>query len=118
MTLLNETRWNNIYDVRHESSDPLPLIQIPQPFYRHTIRIHCETFSDIPDGFYRGGYLTHRLNDFTNAVPWQAENLIVPINRIQLIRLQNLTNQFWLEFQPLRKWLWVNLKIDYFEDEP
>lgn len=115
MSLTNEANWINIHDQRYEDqSRPLGLVQIPQTFYKHTIRILVTTFADIPKGYYRAGYLTHRLNDFTSTVPWVGESLVVPINRMQLIRLQNFTPEFWLEFQPLRRFIWVNVKIDFY----
>jgi len=115
--IINEANWVTIYDNRLEDlQSPIKPIELFNEFYRHTIRVTV-TADKIPQNWVYAGYLIHRLTpDTTN--PYIAETLSVTANVRQLFFLKVLTDRFYLDFRPMQRYLWMNVKIDYYTLDP
>ncbi|MEB3277778.1 MAG: hypothetical protein VKK42_02505 [Lyngbya sp.] len=114
--LLSDAKWIPIFNKRIEDrANPLAPVQFKQEFYKHLIRIQI-TADKIPKNWKYAGYLIHRLDNFTTN-PFIAENISVQVNVRQLVNLQNLTSRFYLEFQPLSRFLWMDVKIEFFDGQ-
>lgn len=111
----NEAEWSLVYDRFHQDiNNPLQPIILHREFYRHTIKIHCQADS-IPSTWWTAGWLHHRINDLSLPTPFIAESIRVPINRQYLIELKNVSDKFYLIFYPAKWYLWMNIKIEYWD---
>lgn len=112
-SISNEANWNLIYDNRIEDREnPLSPIDLNQEFYQHTIRVTV-TADKIPNNWIRAGWLYHRLNTDTTT-PFVVEIVEVGVNVKQLIKLEPLTLKFYLSFRPMFRFLWMNVKIEFY----
>ncbi len=112
--LTDELHWHSIYDNRIEDLIyPLPRIDFPQAVFNHILRVTV-TADSIPENWERVGWFYHRLTE-DNTIPFIAEKFEININIQNLIQLQNLTDVFYISFKPMFRFLWINLKVEYYD---
>jgi len=98
MTLDNESKWNTIYNGSHSQTGETPIssILIPGVITEHTIIIYAVSSRAKPN-WWLAGELIHLLK---NAQPdFQGSSWRIPLNRIVLIQLPQLTTSYRLKFQ-------------------
>jgi hypothetical protein len=99
MSLDNENNWKVVYNGFHSTVDENPIgkILISGTFTQHTIRIYAKSLVAKPR-WWLAGYLSHLLG--ANSQPdFEGSRWRVPLNRIMLVRLPELTTNYRLTFE-------------------
>jgi len=99
MTLDDETDWEVVYNGFHSATNenPISKILIPGVFTQHTIRIYAISLIAKPH-WWLAGNLSHLLG--SNSQPYfEGSRWQVPLNRIMLIKLPELTTNYRLNFE-------------------
>ena len=103
MTIDNPLNWEIIYSDQHSKSpveEDIGRILIPGTFTQHIIRIYC-TSSVAKSRWWLAGNLSHLLG--SNSQPdFEGSNWRVPLNKIMLIQLPELTTNYRLKFEVAR----------------
>ena len=109
--MLNDNEWNLIYsDFIRDNVNPLPLIVFPSEVSKHTIRIEVNA-TEIRPTWKTAGWLYHRISPPSDNKRDIAGEFRVLVNCRNIFKLPELTNTFWLEYQPARWYLWQDIKI-------
>jgi len=98
MTLDDESNWEVVYNGFHSATtdNPISKILIPGTFTKHTIRIYAISLAAKPH-WWLAGDLSHLLG--SNSQPdFEGSRWRVPLNKIMLIRLPELTTNYRLKF--------------------
>jgi hypothetical protein len=99
MALDNESNWQVIYNGFHSATgeSPISKILIPGNFTQHTIRIYAISLVAKPH-WWLAGTLSHLLG--SNSEPdFEGSRWRVPLNRITLVQLPQLTTSYRLKFE-------------------
>jgi hypothetical protein len=99
MSLDNENNWQTIYNQFHSvtSENLIGKISIPGNFAQHTIRTYATSLVAKPH-WWLAGTLSHLLG--SNSQPdFEGSHWRVPLNKIMLIRLPELTTNYRLKFE-------------------
>ena len=99
MTLDDESKWQVLYNGFHSATgeNPIGKILIPGSFTQHTIRVYAISLVAKPH-WWLAGYLSHLLG--ANSQPdFEGSRWRVPLNKIMLIRLPELTTSYRLNFE-------------------
>jgi len=98
MTLDNESNWQAVYNGFHSatSESSISKIVIPGTFTQHIIRIYATSKVAKPH-WWLAGTLLHLLG--SSQPDFEGSRWRVPLNRIILIRLPELTTSYRLKFE-------------------
>jgi hypothetical protein len=99
MTLDDESNWQVVYNGFHSatSENPISKILIPGTFTQHTIRIYAISLVAKPH-WWLAGTLSHLLG--SNSQPdFEGSRWRVPLNKIMLIQLPELTTSYRLNLR-------------------
>ena len=99
MTLDDESNWQVLHNGFHSTTDGslIGKITIPGTFTQHTIRIYATSLIAKPR-WWLAGDLSHLLG--SNSQPdFEGSRWRVPLNKIMLIRLPELTTSYRLKFE-------------------
>lgn len=98
MILDNESNWGVVYNGFHSATaeSPIGKILIPGTFTQHTIRIYAISLVAKPH-WWLAGNLSHLFGN--NEPDFEASRWRVPLNKIMLIRLPELTTNYRLKFE-------------------
>jgi hypothetical protein len=101
MALDNESNWQVVYDGFHSttSESPISKIIIPGTFTQHIIRIYATSEVAKPH-WWLAGTLSHLLG--SSQPDFEGSRWRVPLNKIMLIRLPELTTSYRLKFEVAR----------------
>jgi len=100
MSLDDESYWQVVYNGFHSetSGNPIGKISIQQSFTRHTIRVYAISLVAKPHWWFAGTLYQLLGNnsepDFEDSRSWR-----VPLNRIILIQLPELTTNYRIKFE-------------------
>ena|SRR4028119_1681790 len=99
MSLDNENNWQTIYNQFHSvtGKNLIGKVSVPGIFTQHTIRIYATSLIAKPH-WWVAGTLCQLLGSNTQPV-FEGSRWRVPLNRIMLIRLPELTTSYRLNFE-------------------
>jgi len=117
MILDDENNWQTIYNQFHSvtGENLIGNISIPESFTQHTIRIYATSLIAKPH-WWLAGYLSQLLGN--NSQPdFEGSRWRVPLNKIMLIRLPELTTNYRLKFKVPRWHQEIALVIEVYTGE-
>jgi hypothetical protein len=116
MTLDNESNWQTIYNGFHSatSESSINKILIPGTFTKHIIRIY-PTSKLAQHHWWLAGTLSHLLG--TNQPDFEGSRWRVPLNKIMLVPLPELTTNYRLTFEVPRWHKEIALVIETYTGE-
>jgi hypothetical protein len=94
----DESNWEVVYNGFHSGTreSPIKVILIPGTFTQHTIRIKA-TSKVAKAHWWLAGTLSHLLG--IGQLDFEGSRWRVPLNKIMLIRLPELTTSYRLKFE-------------------
>lgn len=114
MTLDNPSNWESAYNGQHFASgtdESIGRILIPGVFTQHIIRAYPTSLVAKPY-WWLGGTLTQILGSANSEPDFEGSNWRIPLNKITLIRLPQLTAEYRLKFEPARWHREITISID------
>jgi hypothetical protein len=116
MTLDDESNWQSVYNGFHSetSESPISKILIPGTFTQHIIRIYATSKVAKPH-WWLAGDLYHLLG--SSQLDFEGSRWRVPLNRIILIRLPELTTSYRLKFEVSRWHKEIALVVEVYTGE-
>ena len=118
MGLEDDSDWQSVYNGFHSSPSPqesIGKILIPGTFTQHTIRAYANSLIAKPH-WWLAGTLTQLLGD-NSPVDFEGSRWLVPLNRITLIQLPQLTTSYRLKFEVPRWHKEIALVIETYTGE-
>jgi len=99
MNLDDESNWQVIYNGFHSETgeNPIREILIPGTFTQHTIRIYAISLAAKPQ-WWLAGTLSQLLGS-NNKPDFEGSRWRVPLNKIMLVKLPELTTNYRLKFE-------------------
>ena len=99
MSLDDESNWQAVYNQFHSvaNKNPIGKISIPGSLTQHTIRVYANSLVAKPH-WWLAGTLTQILGS-NSQVDFEGSRWRVPLNRIILIQLPQLTTNYHLKFE-------------------
>lgn len=114
MTFDNPFNWETIYSGQHsasEANERIGRILIPGTFSQHIIRAYATSLAAKPS-WWLGGTLTQILGSGNSEPDFEGSKWQIPLNRITLIRLPELTAEYRLKFEPSRWHREIRISIE------
>jgi|ERR671932_2335859 hypothetical protein len=109
----DESNWQVVYNGFHSgtSGNPIDKILIPGTFTQHVIRTHATSKAAKPH-WWLAGNLSHLLG--TSQPDFEGSRWRVPLNKIMLIRLPELTASYHLTFEVPRWHKEITLNVEVY----
>lgn len=115
MSLDNPSNWQDAYTGEHfgNENEAIGRILIPGTFTKHVIRVYCTSLVAKPY-WWLGGTLTQILGNSNFQPDFEGSSWRIPLNRITLIRLPELSTEYRLKFEPARWHREIEIAIEIY----
>lgn len=110
--MIGDIDWDIVYNHYHRDDiNPISPITVYPALTSHTLEILVVADS-IPNTWFYAGELYHYLDDpNSHPFPKIGSFFKILVNKASVIQLNNLTDNYWLQYHPRRYFKWQSVRI-------